>query len=343
MNKKVIGLIVSVIVLLSIAIVYFFYDSTNAVGPDYKNPVFEPVLADPSIIKAEDGYYYAFGTEDNWGDGMGPRIVPIIRSKNLVDWDYVGEAFQEKPSWKKEGGIWAPDITYFNNKYYLYYSQSAWGDANPAIGVAVSDTPEGPFEDKGKLFNSKEIGVNNSIDPYFYEDEDGTPYIFWGSWYGIWGIELSEDGLNYVGEKFQIAGRDFEAPYIIKRDGYYYFFGSKGSCCEGQFSTYRTAIGRAESLKGPYLDKDGNKLLYTGGSDILVGGEQFVGPGHNAIVKDDANQDWIIYHAIDKGNPWIGTATRRPLLLDKVTWENGWPTVNNGMPGEGVLEGPIIE
>ncbi|MDQ0257242.1 beta-xylosidase [Evansella vedderi] len=224
MNKKIIWGLMTVVVLALVGIVYSFVNEQEekiAVGPEYQNPVFEPVIADPSIIKAEDGFYYVYGTEDNWGDGMGSRVVPIVRSENLVDWEYVGEAFHEKPSWKEDGGIWAPDIVYYNDMYYLYYSQSTWGDPNPAIGVAISETPQGPFEDQGKLFDSQEIGVNNSIDPQMFLDDDGTPYLFWGSWYGIWGIELSEDGFDYVGEKFQIASTDFEAPYIIKRDDYY--------------------------------------------------------------------------------------------------------------------------
>ena len=311
-------------------------------GPVYQNPIFEPVIADPSIVEGEDGYYYAYGTEDNWGDGMGARVVPIVRSVDLVEWEYAGEAFTEKPAWKEEGGIWAPDVSFFNDKYYMYYSQSTWGDANPAIGVAVADSPEGPFEDKGKLFDSKEIGVNNSIDPQLFVEEDGTAYLFWGSWHGIWGIELSEDGLTYTGEKFQIAGTDFEAPYIVKRDDHYYFFGSMGSCCEGQWSTYRVAVGRAETLKGPYLDKDGKDIMGTSGTLLLEGGDRFVGPGHNAIITDGKGDDWIIYHAIDKDTPWIGSGTtRRPLMLDKVKWEDGWPSIEGGKPGEGTLVGPV--
>lgn len=332
------------LVLISGVVIYLVMTTKAEVGPDYMNPVFEPVLADPSIIKGDDGYYYVYGTEDDWGDGMGSRLVPILKSENLIDWDYAGEAFTEKPNWKEDGGLWAPDISYFNDTYYLYYSQSVWGDSNPAIGVATSKKPTGPFEDHGKVFDSKEIGVNNSIDPQLFLDDDGTPFLFWGSWYGIWGIELSKDGFTHTGEKFQIASRDFEAPYLIKRDNYYYFFGSKGSCCEGQFSTYRVAVGRSESLRGPYLDKDGKDILNTSGTDILVGGERFVGPGHNAIITDEAGQDWMLYHAIDKEEPWIGSGTtRRPLLLDKVTWKDGWPIIETHQPGSSMQEGPITK
>src|SRR5690625_1058337 len=149
MNKKtMVSMIVAIVVLLGISsAVYFINKSSTEVGLEYSNPVFEPVLADPSIVRGEDGFFYAYGTEDNWGDGMGSKLVPIVRSDNLVDWEYIGDAFEEKPSWKEDGGIWAPDIVFYNDKYYMYYSQSTWGDANPAIGVATSSSPEGPFED----------------------------------------------------------------------------------------------------------------------------------------------------------------------------------------------------
>ncbi|KYG27709.1 family 43 glycosylhydrolase [Alkalihalobacillus trypoxylicola] len=337
---SIVGLLI--IVLIGVFIYQFFNQEKS--GEEYQNPIFEPVIADPSIIKGEDGFYYAYGTEDNWGDGMGPRIVPIVKSENLVDWQYVGDAFNEKPSWKEDGGIWAPDISFYNEKYYLYYSQSTWGDSNPAIGVAVSNTPTGPFEDQGKLFDSEEIEVNNSIDPQLFVEDDGTPYLFWGSWYGIWGIELSDDGLDYIGEKFQIASTSFEAPYIVKKEDEYIFFGSKGSCCEGQFSEYRVAVGKADSLEGPYFDQSGNDLLYSSGTVILAGGDQFKGPGHNAVVTDEAGQDWMIYHAIDADNPWVdGGITRRPLMMDRIIWEDGWPEIKGGVPSEGVQEGPITK
>ncbi|ADU29306.1 family 43 glycosylhydrolase [Evansella cellulosilytica] len=311
----------------------------------FKNPVFEPVLADPSIIKGEDGYYYAYGTEDDWGDGEGLRPVPIVRSLDLINWEFIGHAFEEKPNWKSEGFLWAPDIVHFNDKYYLYYSVSIWHDPSPAIGVAIADHPAGPFEDQGMLFDSNEIGVNNSIDPQLFVDDDGTPYLFWGSWHGIWGIELSEDGLDYVGEKFQIAGTTFEAPYIVKRDGYYYFFGSMDSCCDGANSRYRVGVARSESLKGPYLDKDGNDIIGNGeqGTIILRGsGDTFVGPGHNALITDEVGQDWIVYHAIDKNDPLLPPgATRRPLMIDPLIWEDGWPTVKDQQPSEGWLDAPV--
>jgi len=315
----------------------------------FQNPVFEPVIADPSVVKADDEYFYVLGTEDDWGDEQGSRLIPIVKSKNLVDWTYVGEAFEEKPNWKDEGSLWAPDISSFNGKYYLYYSYSIWGDANPSIGVATSDSPEGPFTDHGKLFDSKSIGVGNSIDPMLFVENE-TPYLFWGSFKGIYGIELAEDGMSTVGEKFQIAGIDYEATYIIKRNDYYYFFGSRGTCCEGENSGYNVAVGKAEAITGPYLDKEGKDLSLSGGTLLLTGHFPndegpvlFAGPGHNTIVTDDNGTDWMIYHAVDKSNPRLPNgATRRPLMIDPIKWEDGWPTIEGLVPSNEERPVPIF-
>jgi arabinan endo-1,5-alpha-L-arabinosidase len=337
-KRQIFYALIGAVIIIAVSISFLWKPA-----PEYQNPVFEPVLADPSIIKAEDGYYYAYGTEDDWGDGKGARYIPVIRSQNLIDWEYVGEAFGDfKPTWKG-GGLWAPDITFYNDKYYLYYSLSVWGDPNPGIGVAISDNPVGPFEDQGPLFTSKEIGVANSIDPFFYL-EDGTPYLFWGSFNGIYGVELTKDGLNPTGDKFQVAGNSFEAPYIIKRDGFYYFFGSIGSCCDGEWSTYRVGVGRSETLQGPYLDQDGNDIMYSEGTLILAESENFAGPGHNAIVTDDKGTDWILYHAINKEEPFLGSgATRRPLMIDPIIWEDGWPTIKGLAPSEQLQKGPRLK
>ncbi len=301
----------------------------------YRNPVFQPVFADPSVIKASDGYFYAYATEDDWGGTGGLHIVPIIKSKDLVNWTFAANAFNQKPAWKSQGFIWAPDINFINGKYYLYYSYSLWGDANPGIGLAIADKPEGPFTDQGKLLLSEEVGVGNSIDPSYIED-NGTKYLFWGSFRGIYGSQLTDDGKALTGEKFRIAGDFFEGTYILKKNGYYYFFGSNGNCCEGAASRYKLLIGRSQNLKGPYLNRQGDNLLTVEGSLFLEGNSTggFAGPGHNAeIVTDDAGTDWLLYHAIDKKIPFLPVgATRRPLMLDKITWEDNWPVISGNQP-----------
>ncbi len=311
----------------------------------FSNPVFAHDFPDPNIVKGKDGYVYAYSTEADWTrDGIagGRRIIPILRSKNLVSWETVGAALASRPSWKPEGGIWAPDVTEVNGKYFLYYSFSTWGDPNPGIGFAVSDKPEGPFTDKGKLFFSKEVGVDNSIDPYLVV-ENGKLFLFWGSFHGIFGIPLSDDGTKVTGEKFQVAGTAYEGSCIFKRGSYYYYLGSTGSCCEGEKSTYQVKVGRADALQGPYVDRNGKPLLENGGTVLLhrnEGSDGFVGTGHNAdLVQDDAGVDWLLYHAFENKQG----ANKRIMLLDKITWENDWPVIKNNTPALGPQSAPYFK
>lgn len=319
----------------------------------YINPVFEPILADPTVIRDEKtGYFYVYGTEDNWGDGKGNRLMPILRSDDLVHWAEMGTVFQEKPQWKDRGGLWAPDINKINNQYILYYSYSLWGDPDPGIGVAVAKQAAGPFEDKGKLFVSSEVDVPNSIDPSLFEDGN-KKFLIWGSFgegetQGIHGIPLTSNGTAVpdLQQKFKIAAGDWEAAMIHKRDGYYYLFGSKGSCCEGANSKYHVMVARSKSLKGPYLDRSGKDVNMRGaGTLVLMGNEEIVGPGHHSkIVKDDEGTDWLLYHAIQKNNGKVSSgASRRMLMLDKVVWTEGWPVIGTGTPGQSMAASPVFK
>lgn len=323
---------------------------TNKGATYYQNPVFEPDVADPTIIRGGDGWFYAYGTENTWTNGVH-HLVPVLKSKNLIQWQFVRDAFASRPTWKAAGGIWAPDVTYMNGKYYMFYSVSTWGDSNPGIGLAISNTPAGPFTDQGKVFDSNSIGVTNSIDPYFVQTGTGDSiksYIFWGSFFGIYGIQLGPNYKTTVGEKFKIAGNAFEACYIREKAGKFYFFGSIGSCCDGANSQYHVNIAVATNIKGPYHDKSGNAIINDGqvGSPFLSGSQSlgWVGPGHNSkMITDDAGSDYFLYHAIDVSKPTLpGGATRRPLLMDKITWMNGWPQIVGGVPSKGLRVAPVV-
>lgn len=318
-------------------------DTTGAYASTYQNPVFHHDFPDPNLVQAADGYFYAYSTQVSWKkEGFGGAyIIPILRSKDLVRWDTMGAALQKKPDWKSEGGIWAPDAAYYRGTYFLYYSFSTWGDPNPGIGVATSKNPQGPFTDHGKLFLSKEIGVPNSIDAFFFK-ERRKPYLIWGSFNGIYGVPLSKDGTTIKGEKFQLAGTAYEGSLIYKRDGWYYYFGSVGTCCEGAKSTYQVKVGRSKTFKGPYIDKDGKSLLQNGGTLLLQkndGAQGFIGPGHNGdIVTDKEGQTWMIYHAFTKQNPSLG----RVMLLDKIDWVDGWPVMAGAQPSLTPHSGPVF-
>lgn len=143
----------------------------NPGAKSYKNPVFrEFLVADPTVIRAEDGNFYLYATES------GKNNIPILRSSDLVNWTKVGEVFtaENHPQITDKAGanLWAPDINKIGDRYVLYYSQPGENNKH-AIGVASGPSPVGPFTDHGKLIGSDEIGVDISIDQ-FYIEETGT-------------------------------------------------------------------------------------------------------------------------------------------------------------------------
>lgn len=301
--------------------------SLSAQAQRYGNPIIEQSLPDPSVVRADDGMFYLFATEDI-------RHTPIYKSADLLNWDFVGTAFSQetRPTFVPRGGIWAPDISRIGRQYVLYYSMSTWGgEWECGIGRAVADRPEGPYRDMGKLFRSNEIGIQNCIDPFYLED-GGHKYLFFGSFHGIYGVELTDDGLQMKpGTKpVQVAGTAYEGTYIHKRDGYYYLFASTGSCCEGVNSTYATVVGRSSSLFGPYVDLAGHAMLENHHEVILSGNNRFKGTGHNSeIITDDAGHDWMLYHAVAVSHP-----KGRQLLMDQIHWVDGWPVIMGGHPAD---------
>lgn len=303
-------------------------------GKMYENPVIPYSAPDPTVIRAEDGYFYLYGTEDTYN-------MPIYQSKDLVTWNLVGTAFTDatRPTWDGNHSLWAPEIRYINGQYVLYYSWAIWGNEwNSNVGVAVSDSPTGPFIDKGCVIDADdpEINVQNSIDQFYYED-NGKKYLFWGSFRGIYVTELNDDGLSVKRNpdgslvlRKKLADTAFEGTNIYKRGEYYYLFASIGACCNGAASDYRTVVGRSKDLLGPYLNKDGQDMNQNGWTLVMGGNDIWAGPGHNAIIQvDDAGVEWILYHGYKKEIADQG----RFVLLDRLYWtEDGWPYVEGYAP-----------
>ena len=310
------------------------------VGRTYTNPIIsDKSVPDPSVIRAMDGYFYLYATQTKtyW--------MPVYRSKDLVNWEYQGTAFNKatEPDLPGGGAFWAPEIRFLNGKYVLYYS---WAKMNGAdisyTAVAVGDTPMGPFPDSKELIGNKEFG-SNCIDQFYYE-EDGKKYMFFGSFKGIYVTELEDDGLTVkLGNdgkptlKKQVCGNAFEGTNIYKKGKYYYLFASIGSCCNGVNASYQVVVGRSENLLGPYVDKDGKDMLKNNWELVLEGdGQKWIGPGHNSIIiQDDEGTDWMIYHSYLKKDGEVGG---RLGMLDRVLWtDNGWPYIRNCVPSNSEL------
>jgi len=327
-------------------------DRAKGTAGTYTNPVsddFADTFADPSIIKAKDGYWYSYGTSDPLREGEGTsHIIPMARSKDLVNWEYVGDAFNanNRPSWAAEGaGIWAPDIRYLNGKYYMYYvvTQTTVTPARDdnAVGVATAPTPTGPWKDSGAPVVGPRPGNGGylwTFDPNEFTDSDGKRYLYYGSYNGgMYVTELTPDGTRAVGQPTMVAiDNRYEGAYVVKRDGYYYLFGSSANCCAGPTTGYSVYVGRSESPRGPFLDREGQSMTESrvGGSIVITpNGNKWIGPGHNAVVTDLSGEDYFVYHAIDRADPYLDEPygiNERPMLFDRLDWIDGWPTVRGG-------------
>ena len=297
----------------------------------YQNPIIMADCPDPSIVRDGDTLYI-FGTSgrvyktDNLNNGYWEQLPDVRRT---VEW---GNTFND---------IWAPDVVKIGDTWNYYYSVSIWDDPNPGIGVMTSKSLDGPWEDKGKIFDSLEIGVDNSIDPCVIED-NGKVWMAWGSFRGIFMVELTEDGTQLKSpttaseDKILIAGvvgpwdgATYEGAYIRKIGDYYYFFGSQGTCCAGINSTYHVKVARSKSITGPYVDSQDIDMCGQNRGELVVQSDQNVaGPGHISLLEDDAGDWFMCYHGYDKFAP-----NGRYVFLDKLIWDdNGFPELAGNVP-----------
>lgn len=318
--------------------------------PLYGNPVIGLNCPDPSILddRERSGYFYAYTTQNSFESAMkkdsspviaGAEVVnlPIYRSKDLVNWEFVCDGFPGgAPDWVKGAKLWAPDINYIGGRYVLYYALGKWGGLfSSACGAAVADSPEGPFEDYDKLVDFKSAGTLNSIDPCFFSDHNGN-FLLWGNrGGGIYGIELTDDGLFIKpgARKKRLSASNTGAALLHEREGWYYLFASAGSCCRGDRSSYRIIVGRSRHPLGPYTGPDGRSMLKLNYRNTIMqsGSDRiFIGPGHNSgIITDNEGSDWMLYHCYNVSDSY----TSRQLNLDRVRWDkNGWPYFESGEP-----------
>lgn len=317
----------------------------------YTNPItgdFADTYADPAIIRGKDGYWYLYATSDPLVEGGEFGLMHVARSTDMVEWEYLGMIFDEtnRPAWASESSFfWAPDIRYVEGRYVLYYTVTDTvlnpGD-DSAIGAATAPTPAGPWTPtEGPVVAPRPDGGGGffwTFDPAMLLDDDGTRYLYFGSYHGgLWVTELDETGLQAVRQPTQVAVADkFEGSFVVKRDGYYYLMASSANCCAGPSTGYSVFAGRSESPLGPFVDHEGVPLLdeRPGGTQVLVqNGNRWIGAGHHTVVTDLAGQDWIVYHAIDRNDPWLnepGGINRRPTLMDRLDWIDGWPVARAG-------------
>lgn len=281
---------------------------------------------DPMVLSA-GGKYYLFST----GNNLAAKI-----STDLLAWQGAPEPLPSasRPAWLAQkvpgvSNLWAPDASFFGGQYHLYYSASTFGSNRSCIGhLSRANLAQGSWMDRGSVICSNVDSKDdfNAIDPNVVVDVEGKPWLSFGSfWSGIKLIPLDDTGAR-VGTSITAlasrpgAGGALEAPFMVRRCGFYYLFVSWDKCCQGADSTYNIRVGRAASVTGPFVDKDGKAMLEGGGTLLLQGGVRYKGPGHNAILLT-ATGSYNVYHAYDANNDGASV-----LRIAELAWDaDGWP------------------
>jgi arabinan endo-1,5-alpha-L-arabinosidase len=310
----------------------------RAAEPGYSTDV---RIHDPVMIREGDTYYL-FGT----GDG-----ISVYSSKDRHAWRKEPPVFDAPPAWTTKvvagfkGHVWAPDISLHDGTYYLFYCVSRGGKITSAIGVATNQTldPRAPnyrWVDHGIVVQSIPYrDLWNAIDPQLVVDTDGTPWLAFGSfWAGLRLAKLAPDRLHLAEpqEWHSLAKRErsvlvddaepepaaIEAPFIFRKDDWFYLFASWDYCCRGVNSNYKVVVGRSRELTGPYVDADGRRMDKGGGTVLIKGNADWPGVGHNSVYDFDG-RDWFVVHAYDAHDR--GWSKLKVLELG---WKDAWPRLD---------------
>jgi arabinan endo-1,5-alpha-L-arabinosidase len=285
---------------------------------------------DPSPIVQCGGFYYLYSTGAN---------IPIRRSVDLRAWEQIGNVFTMPPIWTvtdipAADGAWAPDISFFEGRYHLYYAVSTFGSNRSEIGLATNITldPTAPgydWVDEGKVVESFPDDDWNAIDPSLAMDADGQPWLVFGSYWS--GIKLTriEAGTGKPdprnGKLVPLAKRPdppdaIEAPFIVYREGYYYLFASYDFCCRGADSTYNVRVGRSRAIAGPYEDRGGVSMLDGGGTVLVEGKGRWRGPGGESVFRSADGAWFLVYHSYDGELGGAPTLKINPIKCDGAGW-----------------------
>lgn len=285
---------------------------------------------DPSLIR-QGKTYYVFAT----GGGLQIRT-----STDLQNWTRAGSVFSTIPSWISQDvgsnvtDLWAPDISYVKGTYYLYYAGSAFGKNTSVIGLTTNQTldPTNPnyhWVDQGLVIRSTPSDDFNAIDPNLTFDANGNPWLDFGSfWSGIQLRRLDSNSLGHLDQQdtklYHLAsnpnGHAIEAPFLIYHKPYYYLFTSIDYCCRGADSTYKIAMARAQSITGPYLNKDGQPMGQNANFTVVATGSSYAhGPGGESIYLD-GNIYRIIFHY------YAGSQGKTTFAIFNMSWgKDDWP------------------
>ena len=272
------------------------------------NPVLNGFYADPDVLYSQKtGKFYIYPTSDGH-PGWGGYKFNVFSSDDLTNWKDEGTILDlstDQVSWA-DGNAWAPCIEEKmidgQYKYFFYFSGNSVDGTGKQIGVATADSPTGPFTDLGKpMIKNSPVGWGQQIDgDVFTDPKTGKSYFYWGNGY-MAGAELNDDMTSIDESTIKVMTpqggtlQDYafrEAPYVIYRNGVYYFLWSVDDTGS---PNYHVAYGTSDSPLGDIKVADSPVIL------IQNAGEEIYGPAHNSVLQIPGKDEWyIVYHRINK-------------------------------------------
>ena len=307
------------------------------------------LVHDPTIIR-QGTHYFSLSTDPGNQTGQ-PQVglLPLRCSPDKITWTRCGQIFNTPPPsvlavFPTLTTLWAPDISYFNGLYHVYYTASTFGSNRSLIGLATSPSmeptdPTYKWTDQGVVFSSQTTDLFNAIDPNVLVDTDATGavshvWLSYGSFYG--GIHERE--LNATTGKLStsntanvqlatrpgVAANPIEGASLVKHDGYYFLFVSFGFCCNTPFTadTYQIAVGRGPTAQGPFIDQAGTPMLQGGGTILLSSSGLYTAPGGEQVYTDSTDGDLITFHALSNIQNGLDY-----MFVKSLTWPSDWPAI----------------
>ena len=298
-------------------------------------------VLDPSLIR-QGTKYFLFSTDVAGASETGSLRVRC--SPDKIAWRACGAVFPEIPAWVRAAvpgvvGLWAPDVSFFNGLYHVYYAASTLGSQRSVIGLATNTTldqtdPAFRWVDRGMVLGSVAGDDFNAIDPNILVDADGSIYLTYGSyWSGIKQVqvdpntgEVLDGATRYdLASRPAVAHHPLEGASLVHHGNFYYLFVSIDYCCTADYRTdnYKQAVGRSTSPQGPFSDIAGTAMLEGGATVILQGNADWLAPGGGTASLDpETGEDTLVFHALHANENGTQYVWIKPLQ-----WLNGWPSL----------------
>lgn len=294
------------------------------------NPVLPGFHADPEIVYShQTKKYYIYSTTDGQ-PGWGGWYFTAYSSDDLKHWTYEGvilDLKSEQVPWAN-GNAWAPCIeeklVKGKYKYYFYYSGNPKNGQGKQIGVAVADSPTGPFVDLGHpIITESPVGGGQQIDVDVFTDPvSGKTYLYWGNGY-MAGAELNKDMVSIKKKTLTVMTpeggtlQDYayrEAPYVFYRNGLYYFMWSVDDTGS---PNYHVAYGTSKSPLGP-IEVAAQPVVLKQNPE-----QQIYGTAHNSVLQIPGTDEWmIVYHRINKWYLKDAPGVHREVCIDRLQFND---------------------